>query len=148
MNRPPCLSPISSGHKGLPLRRSTDLLAQPILNCPEVHILRKFRHRRRRLLSVVAMAVKEEVVAMGHRAGRTKIERTVATIKKINEREGKRGNQTTMMVVVAAAPLRPRHHRHLRRTMGKRKRRRKRNERNLKRLGRMFLLYLARYIFI
>ena len=69
------------------------------------------------------MAVKEEVVAMGHRAGRTKIERTVATIKKINEREGKRGNQTTMMVVVAAAPLRPRHHRHLRRTMGKRKRR-------------------------
>ena len=150
MNRPPCLSPISSGHKGLPLRRSTDLLVQPILNCPEVHILRKFRHRRRRLLSVVAMAAKEEeeeVAAMGRRAGKIGIEKKVVTIRKINEREGKRGNQTTMMVVVAAAPLRPRHHRHLRRTMGKRKRRRKRNERNLKRLGRMFLLYQARYIF-
>ena len=146
MNRPPCLSPISSGHEGLPLRRSTDLLVQLILNCPEVHILRKFRHRRRRL--VVAMAAKEEeVAAMGRRAGKIGIEKKVATIRKINEREGKRGNQTTMMVVVAAAPPRPRHHRHLRRTMGKRKRRRKRNERNLKRLGRMFLLYQARYIF-
>ena len=42
------------------------MLVQPILNCPEVYILRKFRHRLRRLLSVVAMAVKEEVVAMGY----------------------------------------------------------------------------------
>ena len=148
MNRLPYPSLTSSGHKGLLLRRSTDLSALPILNYPEVHILRKFRHRRRRLLSVAAMAAKEEeVAAMGRRAGRIGIEKKVATIRKINEREGKRGNQTTMMVVVAAAPLRPRHHRHLRRTMGRRKRRRKRNERNLKRLGRMFLLYQARYIF-